>query len=179
MALIGVRTSVGGLYFDAILKTDHTAKITMTDHPVESGANITDHAYIEPDEVSLELGVSDSAIEASSFGTGARSVTAYQELRKLQRSRQPMTIITRLQTYKNMLISTITAPDDYSTMNALKATIMCREVMIVSTETVTVSPRASQEPQKTGSTNSGAKQPDSTSSGSQSILKQAASQLGL
>ncbi|MDL2289128.1 hypothetical protein LJC32_07145 [Oscillospiraceae bacterium OttesenSCG-928-F05] len=179
MALIGIRPSVGGLYFDAILKTDHTSKITATDHPVESGANITDHAYVEPDEISVEIGVSDSAIEAGSFGTGARSITAFQALRKLQQSRQPFTVVTRLHTYKNMLISSISAPDDFSTMNALKAVIMMREIIIVSTQTVTVSARASAEPQKTSTTNSGAKQPDSTSSSSQSILKQAATQLGL
>lgn len=178
MAMVGIRPSVGALYFDAVIKTDHTSKVTMTDHPVEVGANITDHAYVEPAEISLEVGVSDSAIDAGCFGTGNRSVKAFQELRKLQHSREPLTVVTRLNTYKNMLISTISAPDDFTTMNSFKAIIMLREILIVQTETVTVSPRASAEPQKTGSTNAGAKQPDA-SQPKQSILKQAASQLGL
>jgi hypothetical protein len=175
MALVGVRPSIGGLYFDAILKTDHTSKITATDHPVEAGANITDHSYVEPAEISMEIGVSDSTVDPEGFGTGARSVTAFQELRKLQHSRQPLTVVTRLNMYKNMLISSITVADDFSTMHAMKAIVIMREIMIVATQTVTVSARSS-EPQKTGSTNSGAKQPDA-SPPQQSILKQAASQL--
>ena len=53
------KTSIGGLVFDAVLKTDHTSKVTATSHPVESGANISDHAFVEPAEISLEVGVSD------------------------------------------------------------------------------------------------------------------------
>ena len=177
MAVVAVRPSIGSLYFDAVIKTDHTSKLTMTDHPVEAGANITDHAYVEPSEISMEIGVSDSAFEAGRFGAGTRSVTAFQELLKLQHSREPLTVVTRLNTYRNMLISSITAPDDFSTMHALKAVIMMREVMVVTAETVTVSPRASAQPQKTGSTNKGAVQPDASAS-KQSVLKEAASKLG-
>ena len=177
MAAVGMRLPIGGLYFDAILKTDHTSKLTMTDHPVEVGANITDHSYVEPDEVSIEVGMSDSGIGVGRSGGGSRSVNAFQELRKLQRDRQPMTVVTRLNTYRNMLISSITAPDDYTTMHAMKAVVMLREIIMVQTATVSVSPRASAEPQKTGSTNSGAKQPESNIP-QQSILRQAATQLG-
>ena len=177
MSLIGIRTSIGGLVFDAVFKEDHTSNLTMTDHPVETGASLTDHAFIEPAEVSFEIGVSDSAIRTGSFGTGSRSVRAYQELLRLQKRRVPMTVVTRLRTYRNMLISSIIAPRDFATMHALKATIMMREIMIGRTDTVTVSPRASAQPQKTGSTNGGARQPDS-SPPQQSILSQAASQLG-
>jgi len=176
--LVGIRPSIGGLYFDALFKTDHTSKLTVTEHPVETGANIADHEYMEPDEVSMEVGVTDSAIDPANYGSGARSVKAYDELRKLQANGKLLTVVTRLRIYRNMKITTITSPDDFSTMNALRAYVMMREVKVVTTETVTISPRASAAPQKTGSTNSGAKQPDA-SPPRQSILRQASSQLGI
>jgi len=169
---------IGRLYFDAILKTDHTLKLTTTEHPVESGPNVVDHSYMEPSEVSMEIGVSDSAVNPANFGKGARSVTAFNELAKLQASGEPFTVITRLKIYRNMVIGTLTAPDDFSTMHALKAFVMMHEVPMVETQTVTISPRASAQPQKTGSTNSGAKQPDA-SPPQQSILRQAAGNLGI
>jgi len=176
MALVGVRTSIGDLYFDADFRIDHTGKVTTTDHPVEIGSNISDHAYVEPDEVSIEIGVSDSAYAADNFGTGMRSVTAFQELRKAKSRREPLTVVTRLNTYKNMLITSIIAPDDFTTMNAFRATVMLREILMAETHTVSISPRASAQPQKTNRTNSGAKQPEQPR---QSVLRQAATQLGL
>jgi len=165
----------------------------VSEHPVEASANVADHSYMEPDELSMEIGVSDCAILPGSFGDSDRSVTAFNELQKLQRKREPFTVVTRLKTYRNMLITSIASPEDYTTMNSLKAFIMMREIMVASTETVTVSQRptataaassssasagakSSSQPQKSGSTNSGSKQP-SAAPANQSILKQAAGNL--
>jgi len=184
--VIGIRPNVGGLYFDAVLKTDHMSTTTITEHPVESGANVGDHSYMEADELSLEVGVSDSTYAPGSFGTGQRSVTAYNELLKLQRRREPFTVVTRLKVYRNMAITSISAPEDFTTANTLKAFIMLREVIFATTETVTISHRptavadsgggASSQPNKTGSTNTGSKQPDA-SPPQQSILKQSVGNL--
>lgn len=166
--------SIGGLVFDAILKTDHTSKITATSHPVESGANISDHAYVEPAEISIEVGVSDCETGNGTFGSGSRSLNAFKALLKLQTSRQLITVVTRFKTYTNMLITSVSVPDDYTTMNSFKANLMLREIRIVSTSRVTVSARESEQAQKTGSTNSGTKQAETPK---QSVLSQAAAML--
>ena len=118
------KTSIGGLVFDAVLKTDHTSKVTATSHPVESGANISDHAFVEPAEISLEVGVSDCETGNGTFGSGNRSRKAFAELLKLQTSRKLITVVTRFKTYRNMLITSVSVPDDYTTMFAFKANIM-------------------------------------------------------
>jgi hypothetical protein len=144
--------SVGGLTFDAVLKTSHASKITTTSHPVESGANITDHAFVDPAEVTIEIGMTDCN------GVGV-SDAMFKSLQALQTSRQPMTIQTRFKQYTNMLVISMSVPDDYMTMNALKAVLMCREIIIVGAATVAVSSQS----QKSGSTSSGTKQAQSAS----------------
>lgn len=166
--LIFVKTNIGGWFFDAFLNVNHTSTLRITDHPVQSGAAITDHAYMEPQELTFEIGMSDVAqsLVDGQFTTGwSRSVTAYQVLKELQKSRVPMQVNTRLGVYQNMIIESITAPDNYETLYGLKCTVKMREIFIVEVATVTVSER----PQVTGKTNSGDVQ---TVEPNQSILKQ-------
>ena len=158
--------SVGGLVFDAVLKTDHVSKVTATNHPIESGANITDHAFIEPDEISLEIGMTNCN------GEGV-SEKMFKSIQDLQASRKPLTVQTRFKTYKNMLIMSMSTPDDFTTMNALKSILFLREIRIVGTQAVEVGERetASGQVQKAGSTNNGTVQPNTSN---QSVLRQTA-----
>ena len=152
--LIYVKTNIGGFFFDAFLRLDHTSKLAITSHPVQTGANISDHAYLEPKELVIEVGMSDVAkdLVAGQFTGGwSRSVTAYEILKELQAARIPLDVLTRLGLYKNMLIETISAPDDYRTLHGLKATITMKEVLVASVQTVKVSAK----PHVTDSTNRG------------------------
>jgi len=159
--------SIGGIVFDAVLKTDHTSKLSATSHPIENGANITDHAFIEPAEILIEIGMTDCN------GVGV-SNDMFKSLETLQASRQPITVVTRYKTYRNMLIMSISTPDDFTTMNALRSMIMLREIPVVGTATVEVSERASGQESKTGTTNNGTVQPTQNN---QSVLRQAAAML--
>lgn len=160
--LVGIKTNIESYFFDAFLKVDHTSKLTMTSHPVEQGANITDHAYLEPQTITMEIGMSDACV---SYVSGqfqqkyTRSVSAYDTLLKLQAERQPLTVHTRLKTYKNMLIENITAPDDYTTLFGLRVTVTLTEIITAKTQTVTIENKTSAEPQKTGTTKKGTVQP--------------------
>ncbi len=149
------RVSIGGLMFDAVLSTSHVSKVTATSHPVEGGANITDHAFKDPAEVTIEIGMTDCN------GVGV-SDKMFAALQSLQASRRPITIQTRFKKYSNMLIMSMSTPDDYKTVNALKAVLMCREIIIVGTATVKVT--SSGQGQKAGSTNNGTVQAKKTTS---------------
>jgi LysM repeat protein len=139
--------------FDAVLNTNHVSKLTATSHPVEGGANITDHAFVDPKEVTIEIGMTDCN------GVGV-SDKMFAALQSLQESRRPMVIQTRFRKYTNMLIMSMSVPDDYMTVNALKAVLMCREIPIVGTATVAVT--ASGQEQKTGGSNNGTVQAQNT-----------------
>ena len=59
--LIYVKTNIGGWFFDAFLSINHESKLTITDHPIQSGSSITDHAFLESRTLTFEIGMSDAA----------------------------------------------------------------------------------------------------------------------
>jgi hypothetical protein len=145
--LVGVQTNVAGYFFDAVLKVDHSNKLRLTSHPVESGASVTDHAFKEPRELTMEIGMSDvctSFVDGQFAQKASRSVAAYDILTQLQDSLIPLKIYTRLCVYENMLIETIATPEDYKTLFGLRVTIGFREIIVAKTNTVafTHRPRA-------------------------------------
>lgn len=158
-------TPLGNFIFDAFFTIQHESNLTITDHPIQTGANVSDHAYMEPQNLTFDIGMSDvmqdissNAITKFTGTSSSRSVNAYQTLRQLQANRLPINCITRLGTYTNMLIETISAADDNKTASALKATVTLKEVFVASVTTVKISAR----PQKTDVTNEGDQKVQST-----------------
>lgn len=155
-------TAQGNYVFDAFFNINHESNLTITEHPVQIGANVSDHAYMEAQKVTFEIGMSDvmkdiSATAVATFNgtSSSRSVNAYKILKKLQSDRIPINAITRLGTYKNMLVETVAAPDDKTTLYALKATVVLKEIFVVNVTTVKISAR----PQKSESSNEGDQKP--------------------
>lgn len=142
--LIWVKTNVGGWFFDAFLSLDHNSTATPTEHPIQTGAAITDHVIIGPQELTIQIGMSDvakSLVNGQFTGGWSRSVTAYKIIKELWRNRIPLQIVTRLDVYQNMIVENIIATDTYENLNNLKATITFRELLIARVETVRVSER--------------------------------------
>lgn len=140
--LILVKTNVGSYFFDAFLQVNHSSNLKITDHPVESGSTISDHAYMEPVEVTMEIGMSDamSSLVPGQFNNAySRSVSAFQLLQKLQSDRVLLFVHTRLRSYSNMMIETISAPDSSKTLFGLKVSITLREVLVSSAQIIPVS----------------------------------------
>ena len=138
--------------FDAVLSTEHKGTVTVTQHPVQFGASVTDHAINDPDEVMLSIGMTDTM-----EGVGNNhSVNAFTQLKAIKEARRPVTLVTRLYRYVNMLITSLSAPDDYTTMNGLKANIIFTNIEVVQVGTVTVQETVSAS--KTTSTTSTAKE---------------------
>lgn len=142
------------LIFDALFSTEHQSSLTITEHPVQTGANISDHVYMDPQILTFEIGMSDvmkSSIPGQFSDNASRSVSAYLKLRQLQTQGLPITVVTRLGTYKNMMVENITAPEDNKTTFALRATVTLKEIFVVNVTTVKISER----PQKSQETNEG------------------------
>lgn len=142
-------------FFDAVFNTQHESQRQITEHPVQWGAAITDHSYQLPAYVNLQIGMSDSMDQfttdnsysyLSTIGKG-KSVNAYEAFFQLQEMGAPLTLVTRLKRYTNMLIQGINTNDDSTTANALKCTITFKEIFIGQTSTIAKSlfPEASAE----------------------------------
>jgi Dit-like phage tail protein len=117
-------------FFDAVFKVNHIQEVTITKQPVQTGAPVADHSYMQPARVELEIGMSDTMSEYRPIrnSVGPKSVNAYRQFIDLQNKRSQLTLVTRLKTYENMVITTIRATDDKSTINALKATIIFEQI---------------------------------------------------
>lgn len=138
-----------------------TDRTTLTEHPVEQGAQITDHAYQQMPELQIRFGATNSSDQADDETYVSQ---LYDKLQALQQTRQPFSIQTGKRLYQNMLIVSMELITDEKTETALMLVIICRGLIIVQTSVVGVPPADVQaDPQKTGPvTNSGAKQPQPT-----------------
>ena len=169
--------SYGRFLFDFVFSAEHKMNLKPTEHPVQSGSSITDHSIMQPDEVILEIGMSDTVVGAGSN----HSVNGYQMLRAIMQKREPLTLTTRLNTYRDMLITSISAPDDVNTMFALKASVYLQQIKIATVATVSVQQTVSaSKSSESGGSSSPAPEPVKTSeqeSQKQSVLKQAADKL--
>lgn len=148
------RSSIGDIEIQATLEEIHNSTVQITEHPVELGAEITDHAFKKPDEVVLRCAWSNSSPQAllgtvqrlfSGELSGADYVSdVYSQLRELQEARTPFEIVTTTRRYQNMLITALQVTRDQKTGNALVCTATCREVIIVQTKATTLPPRQDQ-----------------------------------
>jgi hypothetical protein len=144
--------------FDAVLRMAHEQRVTKTRHPVQTGAAIADHAYVEPARLVLEIGMSD-AMDAYQKGTwiggATKSSSAYQVLLAMAFARIPLVVTTKLRTYLNMVIEYVGAEDTVHTIAGLRARIEFGEIFVANTQVVTDSSR----PQDTGKTDLGSVNP--------------------
>ena len=208
----GKNWTIGGMAFDGILRTDHQSTVRATQYPVQTGVTMTDHAIVEPAELTIDIMMTDAASDLligdsmkESFVAGAvgnilgskagnvvktalkvkntveklqgladkvqsmskqktslsslfneltgnglvsstgssRSIDAWGALKKMQLERIPLTVVTRLQTYENMIIEELSAPDDYMTLNALKCTVHLKQIIFANVAEVKESARPS------------------------------------
>ncbi len=148
--LIYLRTSISeqgsyGYFFDAVIKEEHVSTLKITEHPVQTGANIADHAYLMPGRITMEIGMSDvmdTLVQGQFSDYKSKSVSAYQTLKRLQADRSRLQIVTRLNTYQDMLLEVLSAPDSHETLYGLKATAVFKEVITVSVSVMRVSKRS-------------------------------------
>jgi hypothetical protein len=138
---------------DVVLREVNKDELIVTDHPVERGAAISDHAFMRPLEVDMQMGWSDST------GGVGYCQEIYQELVALQQEREPFEITTGKRSYENMLLVGITVQTEPTTENVLMVSGRFREIIIVETETTSAPASAQASPSKTQpTTDVGAKQ---------------------
>ena len=131
--------------FDAILDVEHEQRLEKTHHPVQTGADVSSHAYLMPPSLVLNVLMSDvveSYTSGNFTGNPSKSVSAYQTMLKIQASRQPLTITTRLRTYTNMLITSLPPREDSKTITGLRMRVSFEGIFTASTSTVPNSARS-------------------------------------
>lgn len=159
---ISPKRTLGPLAMQCVVEEQHSDDLEITEHPVEQGASINDHAWKKPAEVTIKGGWSNASREAGGNDGFVREI--YAKLLELQEKREPFDLVTGKRAYKNMLIQSLGITTDKGTETALYVTATLKEVIIVTTQATTMPPRSRQKsPAKTGgTTDKGTKQPQKT-----------------
>ncbi|MBT1889224.1 hypothetical protein KK001_12745 [Enterobacter roggenkampii] len=171
---------IGLIVPSVVVSEKHSDTLEITEHPVEIGAAVADHAYKRPSEVVMEVGFAGGGslldfVDTSSIGLslGLSPQETYQELLDLQNSRIPFDVVTGKRLYSNMLIRALEVTTDKTTENVLSAVLTLREVLITQTQQITVANKSGMKDGASTSAvaNAGAK---TTKPPSDSLLKMGA-----
>lgn len=134
MANTLIRTAQGAeLFFDAVLKTEYNIEVEATEHPIQSGESVTDHSFVKPETVMLEVAFSDVMSEDAQH-----SMNMFNVLRELVMAREMVTLTTRHKIYTDMLVTALSVPDEIVSMFGLRAQITLQHLEIVTARIVRV-----------------------------------------
>lgn len=150
--------------FDAVTQETHTLKNQITDHPVEKGANVTDHVRADLDTITLEVFVSNQPITPDNRfsldagtvgGVGAsfigvdRSVNVlqfdemidwvsetYSKLRQLRDDATQVHVVTRLWDYTDMIVQEVSIPRTAQEGDGAKMSITFKQLRLVESKLV-------------------------------------------
>ncbi len=153
-------TLIGDLALDCTVTETHTSTSTVTEHPVESGANITDHIRPDPVQLSITGIVSDTPIGSKQVqravsvgGATGFGRAAWAKLDSIRVSAKPVKVVTRDKIYESMALVSLSVPKEAKTGGALYFTAQFKQVRIVfnrSTRIVVAKASKSHKKQDTG-----------------------------
>ncbi len=196
---IRTKKSIGGIELDAVLTETHSNQVRLTKNPVELGADITDHAIIEPKRINIVANVSDNPLGVAAFGqivdlaTGlfgtstsqniTRSNAAYNAMVQLMEQREPIEVQTKLRLYENMVITNLTTTQDKDTSRIVSILLTLEEVLITESQIIKLDAdqleEGSAREQGTSPENKGRQEPVTPSkTTNKSVLKSVADWVG-
>lgn len=120
MSAIAFNRAIGPVAIDVIITEKHESRLEISTNPIEAGADVTDHAYMAPRV--LVLDIADENVTAT-----------WQALRRLQETRVPFTVVSGLDVYDNMMIRSMSADRSVEFSNILRNRVELQEVILVDT----------------------------------------------
>lgn len=149
------RGKVGVIELDAVLSETHGADAEVTKHPVEKGAAVTDHIRPLPRSLRMEGLVSNTPVPKEARekpDLEARAGTAYKQLMEIIDGGQLITVVTALNTYTNMAITSSSIPRNAQLGDVLQFSLALTQVRVVASKIVelkkTVTPRGQNKQHK-------------------------------
>lgn len=146
-----------------------TDTLTITKQPVQQGASITDHAFMEPTTFSHSIYFAAPGFTSSTGGSDSLN-SIYAKLQSLQIKAIPFVVVTPKRIYKDMLMTTLTMTVDKLTENCLAIHATYQQVILVPVLATTVERSKLKSPKSNAPTQN---------SGQKSTLKSGAELIGL
>lgn len=113
---------------DVVISESGRDQLQITDHPVEIGATVSDHAFKRPAELEMRCGFSDST-----GGYDGYSADILEQFLNTQGRREPFEVSTGKRQYKNMLVQGLSQETNAQTEHSLIIVVSLREVIITET----------------------------------------------
>lgn len=130
------RAKIDALELDASLSETHASDVDVTEHPVEQGANISDHARKLPHKLTLEGIVTNTPIGVGAVPGNQRAETAYRQLLELEG--KLITVVTTLRTYTDVTITSLVVPRNAELGDSVRFTAVLKQVTVAKSKTVAV-----------------------------------------
>lgn len=123
---------IGALYPHITMEEVHNDELQITQHPIETGTPVTDHAFPMPYTVEIHCGWSNSTAATEGFVQAV-----YQRLLALQAVRQPFAIRTGKRSYTSMLLKSVGVKTDPDAEFILAVVVLAQQIVITNTQTTT------------------------------------------
>ena len=140
-----VLVTISDVVLDASLDETHSFTSTATSYPVESGATISDHIHNNPLRLSITGLISNNPVSGQANAGGRyigeinRADLVYKKLMSVWTNREPITVITALATYENMVLTGFAVPRDVRIGDAIKVNLDFTQISIVSSTSTPLS----------------------------------------
>lgn len=131
---------------DVVISELSSDDLAVTDHAVETGAAISDHAFKLPTRLEIRCGWSNSTAEVEGF---VQQIDA--ALLSLQARREPFTVYAGKRVHQSMLLGRIAVETDESSENTLMVVLGLRGVIRTQTQMTGAGQNAQAMPERTGS----------------------------
>lgn len=120
---------IGDIKLQVVVNEHTTDTLTITKQPVQQGASITDHAYLEPTTFSHTIYFAAAGFEGLVSGNTLSQI--YQKLLDLQASAKEFDIVTPKRIYHDMLMTSLSQTTDKLTENCLAIHASYQQVIFV------------------------------------------------
>ena len=119
---------IGTVVPDVTVEEVHNDRLEITQHPIQTGAVVSDHSFAPPATCVIRCGFSDST-----GGYPGYVLEVYQFFLDLQATRQPFDVSTGKRSYTNMLIRELGVTTDVSSEYALMCAVSLQQVTLTDT----------------------------------------------
>jgi hypothetical protein len=140
--------SIGGFVIDCFFVEHYSFSNSVTEIPIEDGSLATDHIRENADEIQIKAYIGNTEFialdsqgsmpETAPGDPKERIKAAYQELLRLKRARQPLDVVTGLDTFHNMGITTFDIDREASTGANLPFDMSFKTLNIVKSKKTTI-----------------------------------------
>lgn len=138
------------LTLDASVSQTHSRTATATEHPVEVGADITDHVQPMPPTLAIQGIISAQSLTDEDAAPG-RELDAWAALNQIIDDAVPVTITTTLATYPGMVLLRVATTRDGQ--QNIRPTLELRQIRTVDQQTVLLPPeRIPDKPKRAAAT---------------------------